>query len=190
MIEGCVDMLSDQQIARLGRDGVITPYSPEQLQPASYDMRLGRELRVFNHTSPKPIDTKEASDRTHPLLMPLEGHLLESFALAVTQEMIRMPSNLAARVEGKSSLARLGLFVHVTAGFIDPGFEGYITLELFCTHARGMIIYPGMPICQLSFQHLEQHARVPYSGKYQGSIRPGPVPSKYWKNFKEHGGLY
>ena len=183
-------MLADKQIAQLGRDGVIEPFEPEQLQPASYDMTLGQELRVFNHTSLRPIDTKEASDRTYPLLMPSDGHLLESFALAVTQEMIRMPNNLAARVEGKSSLARLGLFVHVTAGFIDPGFEGYITLELFCTHARGMIIYPGMPICQLSFQHLEQHAKVPYRGKYQGSVRPGPVASKFYKNFKDHGGRY
>jgi dCTP deaminase len=187
-------MLSDRQIVHLGETGVISPFEPSQVQPASYDMRLGENLRVFE---PNPfglvVDTKEAKDRTLPLTInPNSGFELYGFDLAVTSEAVHMPSNLVARVEGKSSLARLGLFVHITAGFIDPGFQGHITLELYCANGRGIVLYPGMPICQLSFQHLEQYPLATYGGKYQadGELDPDPVASRYYKNFKENGGPF
>jgi dCTP deaminase len=98
-----------------------------------------------------------------------------------------MPADLVGRVEGKSSLARLGLFVHVTAGFIDPGFEGHITLELFCANGRGITLYPGMPVCQISFENMESPPMRPYGkgatgSKYMGQEQ-GPTPSRYYANF-------
>lgn len=183
-------MLADWQIREAAQKyGLIEPFDEAQVQPASYDMRLGDNVRVF-----KPgvnyIDTKSTDDFTEPHIVFENGFLLSGFALAVTVEKVKMPSHMIARVEGKSSLARLGLFIHVTAGFIDPGFEGHITLELYCTGRRTITLYPGMPICQVSFQRLDGVAKNPYQGKYQSSTDPAPVASRYYRNFKEHGGRY
>ena len=186
-------MLADYQIVDAVRKKHldIDPFTPEQVQPASYDMRLGRNLRLLMPESGiHPIDLKAPHDWTAPQVIDDGGYVLRGFALAVTEERVRMPADYVARVEGKSSLARLGLFTHITAGFIDPGFVGHITLELYCPHPRGIVIYAGMPVCQVSFQVMHGVAKVPYSGKYQGSSEPLPVASKFYRNFREHGGRY
>ena len=183
-------MLPDHEIlsAVRRRDLTIEPFNESQLQPASYDLRLDkhflRMLKPFKGS--RLVDPASAEDHTTNATVNGEGRIgLEpnQMLLASTIERVRMPRHLAARVEGKSSLARLGLFVHVTAGFIDPGFEGHITLELFCGNGRGIWLYPGMPIAQIAFDRMDSRSSMGYGGKYQGSNEPGPVPSRYHMNF-------
>jgi dCTP deaminase len=187
-------ILPDHEIFRQRAGGAIgiDPFDPEQIQPASYDLLLGNQFRIYNTTITHTLDPKSPERRT--MLLPLEpGESLNlrqhTFCLASTVEKIRIPSHLVARVEGKSSLARMGLFVHVTAGFIDPGFEGHITLELFNANHVGIWLYPGMPIAQIAFERLATPAERPYG---QGATRskyanqpPGPVESMYFRNFQE-----
>jgi dCTP deaminase len=142
-----------------------------QLQPASIDLRLGREFRVF-----------DACDEV--LIRVEEGGAFEfrpgAFVLATTIERIRVPPNLVARVEGRSSIGRLGVIVHATAGFIDPGFEGEITLELANLSPRRRVLIPGMRICQIVFHCLSSVVERPYgperSSKYSG--QRGPTVSR------------
>lgn len=196
-------MLPDHMIREAALRGElgITPYREDQLQPASYDMLLHPAIRTVpamphDPGMTPPLDPKSSIDLSHPFYIAASGWALMGFCLAVTQETIRVPPHMVARVEGKSSLARQGLLVHITAGFIDPGFSGPITLELACVNGRGIILYPGMPICQVSFEYLQEinghpsSAQAPYQGKYVGSLVDGPTPSRYFMNFKEHGGRY
>ena len=165
----------------------IEPYSDDQLQPASYDLLLGDTFASLQPTLPLGVNPIDPAIEQKYDFFKSEGEpfVLQGFCLASTVEKISLPSNIVGRVEGKSSLARLGLFVHVTAGFIDPGFSGYITLELFCAHSRGIKLYPGMPVCQISFERMAEGAASPYSGKYQDQPA-GPTPSRYYKNFPLH----
>jgi dCTP deaminase len=180
-------ILSDREIAgevkshNLG----ITPFDEKNLQPASYDLRLDRHFRKFgkNLSGTRLVDPADPTDLTIPYEMDKIGLEPGGFLLASTVEHVRIPRHLVARVEGKSSLARLGLFVHVTAGFIDPGFDGHITLELYCGNGMGLWLYAGMPIAQIAFERMSTPPSSGYSGKYQGSNEPGPVPSRYHLNF-------
>lgn len=173
--------------------GLIEPFNPDQVQPASYDLRLDCHFRRFlggGSGRTRLIDPKDHEDHTVAFDCSDTGRFglePQAFALASTIERVNMPDNVVGRVEGKSSLARLGLFVHVTAGFIDPGFSGHITLELFCANPRGIWLYPEMPVAQISFEMLVEPAKRPYGhgatgSKYADQPR-GPVASKYWKNF-------
>src|SRR3954469_23008507 len=162
------------------------------VQPASVDVRLDRYFRVYlNHTMPV-IDVKknleeltrlvEIEDPNSFVLHPGE------FVLGSTLERVAMPDDLVARVEGKSSFVRLGLLIHSTAGFIDPGFDGHITLELSNVANLPITLYPGMKIGQVSFMQLSEATSTPYGtsslgSKYQG--QRGPTPSRYWQNFAE-----
>lgn len=181
-------MLSDESInaALAAGDLEFFPALPASaIQPASVDLRLGKEFATFygnafhSHSlqaelmdmkrgSPKPpMDVQRNCSQF--VLLPL------SFALATTEEYIRLPPWLAARVEGKSTLGRCGLAVHVTAGFIDPGFQGSITLELFnCTNKR-MVLHPGMDICQVAFTRVEGKVGRPYGSGGLGSHYQGQV---------------
>jgi dCTP deaminase len=160
----------------------------DRLQPASLDVRLGATFAVFRRDRAQVIDPKKDSkelldyrtvkDGEHFVLHPGE------FVLAHTLERVGMPADLVARVEGKSSLGRLGLLVHSTAGFIDPGFDGQVTLELACVNSIPILLYPGMPIGQLSFDRTRP-VRVGYSGKYVG--QSGPTPSRYHQNWNGAG---
>lgn len=177
-----------------------------EIQPASIDLHLSSEDPITIGTAPtmvgwvtKPTHIDPAanvSDRMHTLTRwdgkstgTSSGWKLPShgFALASTTERVRIGPNHVARLEGKSSLARLGLTVHITAGFFDPGFEGYPTLELFNCTGFDFLLVPGMPICQMAFEQLSSPCAVPYSGKYvnQG---PKPQPSRYDKNFTTSDG--
>ncbi len=186
-------ILSDVSIKaaiELGRI-VIDPFDPVMVQPSSIDVRVDRYFRVFvNHRYPfidpkQPQDdlTKEVStDMDHPFML----HPGE-FVLGSTLESVRLGNDIVARLEGKSSLGRLGLLIHSTAGFVDPGFEGYLTLELSNVATLPIAIYPGMKIGQLSFYELSTAAEHPYGSrgahsKYQG--QRGPTPSKMHEDFR------
>jgi dCTP deaminase len=186
-------VLSDRTIKRLLDEGriEIDPYDPALLQPSSVDVRVDRFFRVFHNARYPYIDVKqpqedltelvEVDEETAFILHPGE------FVLGSTLERVRLPDDLVARLEGKSSLGRLGLLIHSTAGYIDPGWDGQVTLELSNVANLPITIYYGMKIGQISFVQLSEPADSPYGAagvgsKYQG--QRGPVPSRYWKNFE------
>jgi dCTP deaminase len=187
-------VLSDRTIRRLvdeGRIG-IDPYAPELMQPSSLDVRVDRYFRVFRNSRYPFIDVKakqedlteivEVADDEAFILHPGE------FVLGSTLERVTLPDDLVARLEGKSSLGRLGLLIHSTAGFIDPGWDGHVTLELSNVANLPITIYPEMKIGQVSFVQLSEPAEKPYGSagigsKYQG--QRGPTPSRYWQNFTD-----
>jgi len=187
-------VLSDRTISRLlaeGRIG-IDPYDAELLQPSSGDVRADRYFRVFHNARYPFIDVREPQEDLTELVeiedeTPFILHPGE-FVLGSTLERITLPDDLVARLEGKSSLGRLGLLIHSTAGFIDPGWDGHVTLELSNVANLPITIYYGMKIGQLSFVQLTEPAEMPYGAeqlgsKYQG--QRGPTPSRYWRNFAE-----
>jgi dCTP deaminase len=190
---GVFMVLSDRTIRRLlgeGRIG-IDPYEEELLQPSSVDVRVDRLFRVFRNSRYPFIDVKQEMEELTELVEvePGEAFILHpgEFVLGSTLERITLPDDLVARLEGKSSLGRLGLLIHSTAGFIDPGWDGHVTLELSNVANLPITIYYGMKIGQLSFVQLSEPAEHPYGtgalgSKYQGQI--GPTPSRYWKNFQ------
>src|SRR3954449_2681232 len=185
-------VLSDRTIARLLEEGHIgiDPYDPALLQPSSVDVRVDRYFRVFHNARYPYIDVKQPQEALTELVEvhgdePFILHPGE-FVLGSTLEVVSLPDDLVARLEGKSSLGRLGLLIHSTAGFIDPGFEGNVTLELSNVANLPITIYHGMKIGQISFMQLSEPAESPYGtgelgSKYQGQM--GPTPSRYWQNF-------
>jgi dCTP deaminase len=187
-------VLSDVTIERLIGEGriEIDPYDPALLQPSSVDVRVDRYFRVFRNSRYPFIDVRvEQEELTE--LVEVEGDeafILHpgEFVLGSTLERVTLPDDLVARLEGKSSLGRLGLLIHSTAGFIDPGWDGHVTLELSNVANLPITIYPRMKIGQLSFVQLSEPAERPYGSgglgsKYQG--QGGPTPSRYWQNFSE-----
>ncbi len=187
-------VLSDGAIRRLieaGRIG-IDPYDPGLMQPSSLDVRVDRMFRVFRNSRYPYIDVKAEQEELTELVEVTEGEAFilhpGEFVLGSTLERVSLPDDLVARLEGKSSLGRLGLLIHSTAGFIDPGWDGHVTLELSNVANLPITIYPGMKIGQLSFVQMSEPAERPYGSgglgsKYQG--QGGPTPSAYWKNFSE-----
>jgi dCTP deaminase len=185
-------VLSDRTIARLLEEGriEIDPYDKALLQPSSVDVRVDRYFRVFRNNLYPYIDVKlEQEALTELVEVDEEPFVLHpgEFVLGSTLERVRLPDDLVARLEGKSSLGRLGLLIHSTAGFIDPGFDGHVTLELSNVANLPITIYPEMKIGQLSFMQLSEPAASPYGtgalgSKYQG--QRGPTPSRYWQNFE------
>jgi dCTP deaminase len=187
-------VLSDRTIRRLLEKGQIgiEPYDEDLLQPSSVDVRVDRFFRVFHNARYPYIDVKQPMEELTELVEvgedePFILHPGE-FVLGSTLERITLPDDLVARLEGKSSLGRLGLLIHSTAGFIDPGWDGHVTLELSNVANLPITIYYGMKIGQLSFVQLSEPAERPYGtgvlgSKYQG--QEGPTPSRYWKNFQE-----
>ena len=186
-------VLSDTTISRLigeGRIG-IDPYDASLLQPSSVDVRVDRLFRVFHNARYPYIDVKQPQEELTELVeidddRPFILHPGE-FVLGSTLERIGVPDDLVGRVEGKSSLGRLGLLIHSTAGFIDAGFDGHITLELANVASLPITLYPGMKIGQVSFMTMTTPADHPYGAgasgsKYQG--QRGPTPSRYFENFR------
>jgi len=189
-------LLSDRDIRgeiAAGRLG-IDPYDESLVQPSSVDVRLDNLFRVFNNTRYTHIDPSTRQDDLTTLVEPKEGEPFVlhpgEFVLGSTLERCSLPIDLAGRLEGKSSLGRLGLLTHSTAGFIDPGFDGHVTLELSNVANLPITIYPAMKIGQLSFVQMSEPAETPYGSgtlgsKYQG--QRGPTPSRYWQNFTDDG---
>ena len=185
-------LLSDKDIRAEIDKGrvVIDPFDPSMVQPSSIDVRLDRFFRVFeNHRYPHIDPSEEQSDLTR-LVEPEgdEAFILHpgEFVLASTYEVISLPDDVASRLEGKSSLGRLGLLTHSTAGFIDPGFSGHVTLELSNVATLPIKLYPGMKIGQLCLFRLSSPSEHPYGSarygsRYQG--QRGPTASRSHLNF-------
>jgi len=185
-------LLSDRDIAAEIKGGrvVVEPFEAKMIQPSSVDVRLDRFFRVFENHRYEVIDPSiEQPELTREVAVaPNEFFILHpgEFVLASTYEVITLPDDIAGRLEGKSSLGRLGLLTHSTAGFIDPGFSGHITLELSNVANLTVRLYPGMKIGQLCLIKLSSSAEHPYGSaiygsRYQG--QRGPTPSKSWLNF-------
>ena len=187
-------LLSDRDIrAQIQENRVrVEPYDPGMIQPSSVDVRLDRFFRVFENHKYSVIDPSvEQSELTREVeVAPDEFFILHpgEFVLASTYEVITLPDDIAGRLEGKSSLGRLGLLTHSTAGFIDPGFSGHITLELSNVANLPVKLLPGMKIGQLCLIKLTSPAEHPYGSavygsRYQG--QRGPTPSRSWMNFHQ-----
>lgn len=185
-------LLSDRDLVAEIKAGnlQLDPFEPALIQPSSIDVRLDRMFRVFNNHLYTHIDPAvRQDDLTSPVEVPPgEPFVLHpgEFVLASTFEVISLGNRLAGRIEGKSSLGRLGLLTHSTAGFIDPGFSGHVTLELSNVANLPITLYPGMKIGQVSFLQMTTPADLPYGSKAVGSKyqgQRGPTPSRYWENF-------
>jgi len=185
-------LLSDRDIRAQVDAGrvVLEPWDPAMVQPSSVDVRLDRLFRLFdNHKYPVIDPAQDQSDLTRLVdVGPDEPFVLHpgEFVLGATHEVVTLPDDVAARLEGKSSLGRLGLLTHSTAGFIDPGFTGHVTLELSNTATMPILLYPGMKIGQLCFFQLSSPAEAPYGqgargSRYQG--QRGPTASRSHVNF-------
>ncbi len=185
-------LLSDRDInAEINSGRVkVEPFDAAMVQPSSVDVRLDRFFRVFENHKYSVIDPSiEQSELTREIAVePDEDFILHpgEFVLASTYEVITLPDDIAGRLEGKSSLGRLGLLTHSTAGFIDPGFSGHITLELSNVANLPVKLFPGMKIGQLCLIKLSSPAEHPYGSalygsRYQG--QRGPTASKSWLNF-------
>jgi dCTP deaminase len=170
-------ILSGKEIEkRLGQDILIDPFRPQQLNPNSYNLRLHDELMVYND----PVLDMKRPPQTQALTIPPEGLVLESGRLYLGRTVEHTTThNLVPMLEGRSSIGRLGLFVHVTAGFGDVGFSGYWTLEIFCIHP--IRIYAGVEICQIFYHTIEGEHTVYNSGKYQNN--KGIQPSLLYRDF-------
>jgi len=173
--------LSDGTLRRLVSEGalVVDPWDPEMVQPASIDLRLGDSFRVFSNHKVTAIDLREMpANLTEEVVIgrdePFVIHPGE-FCLGRTLERVELPDDVVARVEGKSSLGRLGLIVHATAGFVDPGWKGTLTLELNNLTRVPIKLYAGLPIAQLSVMALDRPAERPYGSQGLGSHYQGQV---------------
>ncbi|MBP7898903.1 dCTP deaminase [Candidatus Gracilibacteria bacterium] len=182
-------ILSDHDILDRIKKGDIQAWCPENdylknVHASSMDMRLGRFFKIYNHNAFAILDPMKPEcfdDATRLIELPEDGRtpfIVQpgEFVLGVTLEKIKIADDLVARVEGRSSLGRLGIIIHSTAGFVDAGFEGTITLEITNINRMPVALYPGMRVCQLAFELMSSPADVPYHkkahSKYQGQILP------------------
>jgi dCTP deaminase len=190
-------ILSDGDIRKELASGriEIEPFDEACVQPSSVDLHVDSQFRVFANSRYPYIDVRKSMpDLTE--LVEVEGEdpfILHpgEFVLGSTRERVRLPDDLVARLEGKSSLGRLGLLIHSTAGYVDPGWDGYLTLELSNVANLPITIYPGMKIGQISFFRLTTAAEVPYGStetrsKYQG--QRGPTASRFFEEFANRSG--
>jgi dCTP deaminase len=189
---GASMVLSDRSIKEEVAAGrlVIAPLDADDIQPASVDVHLDRAFRVFKVSSRPYIDMRESmDDLTDEVVIdddsPFFIHPGE-FVLASTLEVVTLPDDILAQVEGKSSLGRIGLLIHATAGFVDPGWTGKLTLELSNVAKMPIALYFGMKIGQLSFMRMSTPVDRPYGSpglrsKYQGQMTP--TPSRAWTDF-------
>lgn len=181
-------ILSDKDIKAKFETGDIQCWSPEDdhmvnVNASSMDLRLGKHFKIYKHSKLAVLDPMnpegfEGMTELITLDTPGEPFIVQpgEFVLGVTHEKIKIADDLVARVEGRSSLGRLGIIVHSTAGFVDAGFEGTITLEITNINRMPVALYPGMRVCQLAFETMSSKADVPYyakaSSKYQGQVMP------------------
>ena len=185
-------LLSDRDIRAELEAGrvVLDPFDPGMVQPSSVDVRMDKFFRVFeNHRYPHIDPAIEQPDLTREV-EPADGEpfILHpgEFVLASTYEVITLPDDVAGRLEGKSSLGRLGLLTHSTAGWIDPGFSGHVTLELSNVATLPIKLWPGMKIGQLCLFRTSSPVEHPYGSSAYGSRyqdQRGPTPSRSWQNF-------
>jgi dCTP deaminase len=173
-------ILSDDTLRRMIAEGsiVVEPIEPFQIQPASIDLRLGRHFLKIDENTLESLNL----DSELPYIQIEKDEIVippHSFLLATTIERVRIPANVTAFVEGRSSIGRIGLFIQ-NAGWVDPGFEGNITLELFNANRLPLRLASGRRICQIVFAFMDKATRTPYAGKYQG--QRGTVGSRIFKD--------
>ena len=180
------DIIADVDAGRIRLD----PWDPSMVQPSSVDVRLDRFFRLFdNHKYPYIDPAEDQPELTRLIEVPADEPFVlhpGEFVLGSTYELVGLPDDLAARLEGKSSLGRLGLLTHSTAGFVDPGFTGHVTLELSNVATLPIKLWPGMKIGQLCFFRLSSAAEHPYGSEKYGSRyqgQRGPTPSRSFQNF-------
>lgn len=187
-------VFSDKDIKEAINNGIIgiDPYFEKDVQPASVDLHLDKKLLIFNNSSAPFIDLKkELPDLNEPIIIQGDEPFIihpGDFVLGSTLEKITIPNNMVARIEGKSSLGRLGLLIHSTAGFVDPGFSGNLTLELANVSRLPITLYYGMRIGQISFQKMVSEAEKPYGSpelksRYQGQL--DPTESRVFEDFEK-----
>jgi dCTP deaminase len=180
-VNGAAAVLSDGTIRQLVDEGRIRiePWDPGLVQPASVDLRLGDSFRVFHNHRVSAIDLRRPPENlTEEVTVPAEQSFVihpGEFCLGRTLEWVELPDDIVARIEGKSSLGRLGLIVHATAGFCDPGWKGTLTLELNNLTRIPIKLWPGLPIAQLSFMALDRPALRPYGSPDLGSHYQGQI---------------
>jgi dCTP deaminase len=187
-------ILSDRDIRKQIESGrlLIEPFDPDMVQPSSVDLRVDKTFRIFANTRYPYIDVMHPMDDLTEVVEVNEGEpfILHpgEFVLGSTLESVTLPDDLVARIEGKSSLGRLGLLIHSTAGFVDAGWSGHLTLELSNVANLPITIYPGMKIGQLCLFEMTSPAERPYGerGKYQG--QRGPTPSRFYEDFRRQAG--
>jgi len=170
---------------------IIEPFDDGCVQPSSIDVKISNLFRVFRNHTARVIDVKDdMTELTELVDIPADGVFMlhpGEFVLGSTLERVVVPTDMVARIDGKSSLGRLGLIIHSTAGFIDPGFDGHITLELTNIATLPITLYPGMKVGQVSFMMMTTTADHPYGSGAQGSKyqgQRGPTPSRYFENFR------
>lgn len=186
-------ILSDRDILKRIKDNSlrIEPFIRKNLQPSSYDIRLSSEISVFDNWQTGLIDLAEEQEVSRIVNIGKKGYFIihpGEFILGSTFEKVALPGNLAAHVEGRSSLGRVGLIIHATAGYVDPGFSGYLTLEISNLSRLPIKVYSGMRIGQLAFFQMSSRANKPYGSSSLGSKyqnQKGPTESKIWKEFKK-----
>ena len=169
----------------------IEPLDPGNIQPSSVDLHIDRYFRVFRNHTMRVIDVKEDQEELTELVEIAEDDAFilhpGEFVLGSTVERVRLADDLVGRLEGKSSLGRLGLLIHSTAGFVDCGWDGQLTLELSNVANLPITLYPGMKIGQISFLQMTSAAEHPYGSREVGSKyqhQVGPRPSRYYENFR------
>jgi dCTP deaminase len=193
-VSSALVILSDRSIREELAAGriVIDPLDESCIQPSSVDLHIDRYFRVFRNHTMGYIDVKQDMEELTELVEIKDDDVFilhpGEFVLGSTSERVALPDDLVARLEGKSSLGRLGLLIHSTAGFVDAGWDGHLTLELSNVANLPITLYPGMKIGQISFLRMTTPADQPYGSKgvgskYQG--QRGPTPSRYFENF--HG---
>ncbi|MCH6556219.1 MAG: dCTP deaminase [Chloroflexi bacterium] len=174
---------------------VIEPLDEANIQPASIDLQLDRVFRIFRVTRRPFVDVRQPMDDLTELVTieDEEPFIIQpgTFVLGSTLEYVTLPDDIVARVDGRSSLGRLGLLVHATAGYVDPGWTGKLTLELSNQSQMPIALYYGMKISQISFLRMSTPVDRPYgseslASKYQGQT--GPTPSRIFQDFREGGG--
>lgn len=182
-------ILSDREIREYLKNGklVIKPLEENQIKSACIDLTLGNEFGIFKHENLPCLDLIEL-DSNHLRKIRVderEGFVLhpKKFVLGIVREYIKLPEDLAGYVEGRSSLGRLGVLVHITAGFIDPGWEGYLVLEMMNVNEIPVVIYPGMRVCKLVLFKLSSPSEVPYYKRKNAKYykQKGVVGSKFGK---------
>jgi dCTP deaminase len=187
-------ILSDRSIREAIKGGriLIDPFDPDCVESSSYDVHTSNQFRVFDRNRYPFIDpTKDQPELTRMVEVGMDEEFMlhpNEFVLGSTLERVRLPANLVARLEGKSSLGRLGLLIHSTAGYVDPGWDGRLTLELSNVSGLPIAIRPGMKIGQMSFAGMTTPADVPYGAKgsrskYQG--QEGPTASRFHEEFPQ-----
>lgn len=186
-------ILSDKDILLRIKKGEIKirPFDKNCVQPSTVDLHLASEVRVFDNWQTGVIDVKEKVDVSRAVKISKDGFIIHpgEFLLGATVEEISLPDDVAAKLEGRSSIGRLGLVIHATAGYVDPGFSGWLTFELSNLSRLPIRIYPGMKIAQICFSQMSSPVLHPYGSKglgskYQG--QRGPTASRSWMDFKKN----